>query len=88
MSRCHQEEAGLKSDESGLQKRNLYIDDWWKNPEGMHLTVVPEINVDKTIVVKLEIKKTIFDINNKKLYKARLATDGSGIIVTDVRFLW
>jgi hypothetical protein len=91
MSRRHQEESGLKSDESGLQKRNLYIDDWWKNPEGMHLTVVPEIDVDKTLVTKLEIKKAIFDANDKKVYKARLATDGSGIIVTEpvqVGWMW
>jgi hypothetical protein len=61
------------------------------NPEGMHLTIVPEVDVDNTLVTKLEIKKAIFDINNKKGYKARLATDGTGIIVTEpvqVGWVW
>jgi hypothetical protein len=40
ISCCHQEEAGLKLDESGLRKCNLYTKEWRMNPEGMHLTVV------------------------------------------------
>jgi hypothetical protein len=58
---------------------------WWENPEGMHLTVLPDIDMENTLVTKLEIKKAIFDINNwhKGCYKARIATDGTGITVTE-----
>jgi hypothetical protein len=62
----HQEEAGLKSDESGLRKRNLYTKEWWMNPEGMHLTIVLEVDVDNTLVTKLEIQKAILDISTTK----------------------
>lgn len=94
-SHRHQGNAGLKAEESELPRVDLYTDDWWENPEGMILTVVPEVDVDNTLVTKLEIKKAIFDIRDmsdeNKLYKARLASDGTGIIVTEpvqVGWMW
>lgn len=94
-SRRHQGNAVLKAGESELPIVDLYTDDWWENPEGMILTVVPEVDVDNTLVTKLEIKKAIFDIrdmsDDNKLYKARLASDGTGIIVTEpvqVGWMW
>lgn len=92
MARRHQEED-LKAEESDLKKLDLFTDSWWENPEGMHLTVVPEVDVDNTLVTKLEIKKAIFDVNDwhKSRYKARIATDGTGLIVTEpvqVGWMW
>lgn len=93
MSRRHQTEDELRAEESDLTKIDVFTDDWWQNPEGMHLTVVPEVDVDNTLVTKLEIKKAIYDINdwNKQRYKARIATDGTGLIVTQpiqVGWMW
>jgi hypothetical protein len=66
-------QADLKAEESRLTKIDLYTEIWWDSPMGMQLTVVPEIvDVFQTLVTKLEIKKTIFDINDfhKNCYKA------------------
>jgi hypothetical protein len=96
MTSCrHQGNAVLKAAESELPIVDLCTDDWWENPMGMILTVVPEVDVDNTLVTKLEIKKAILDMgdmNNKnKLYKARLASDGTSIIVMEpvlVGWMW
>jgi hypothetical protein len=86
MSRHHQEEASLKLDESGLQKRNLYTKEWWMNPEGRCISLLYrklKWITPLSPITKFEIKKAIFDINDKKRYKAQLATDGTGITVTE-----
>jgi hypothetical protein len=94
MSCSHQEEAGLKSEESDLPKPDLFAGNWWENSEGMHLTVyIPEVDMENTLVTKLKIKKVIFDINDwhKGCYKARIATDGTNSIVTEpvqVGWMW
>lgn len=71
----------------------LYIEQFWKNPNGMLAIRGNEVVQENTVVDKLSIMKPIFDMDDfdLKLYSARLNDGGTGIIVTEPTipgYLW
>ncbi len=76
-----------------MQTFQLYFEEPWKNPFGMVCIVGTKVEHEKTVIDKLTIIKPVFDINDnqRELFKGRLNSDGTGIIVTEPTipgFLW
>jgi hypothetical protein len=84
--------AGLSTSLQGPTYQ-LFIDQYWKNPNGMFCVRGNEVQVNNAVVDKLTIYKPIFDMDDYdlKLYKAYLTKNGTGITITEPTipgYLW